>query len=339
MSNVNKKQKCGLSQVIHCVYTLLIIALPLAGNATTPLATPNPAEIEYPDDEVAGPREVALGRQLFFETRLSLNIDISCASCHNSNLGFGDGLKKSMGSGKQPLARHTPSLYNLAWNHVFLWDGEARTLEEQVLMPVVASAEMNLPIAVLEQRLMKIAWYRQEFSVVYGEQTIKKDQIALALAAYLRTLVSTNAAFDRYLSGDKYAMSPEAIRGLALFEGKAECHLCHDGANFSDESFHSLGIDDKDLGRGGVIKEASMNHRFKTPGLRSIAQSEPYMHDGSLATLESVVRFYNNGGGPAAHKDRLIRKLNLSEREVADLIAFLGALNSNETYTKPAPIE
>lgn len=339
MSIPNKKERCGHHKVLHFTCALLFIGLPLLASATTPLATPNPADIEYPNDEAPSPREIALGRQLFFDTRLSLNKDISCATCHNPDLGFGDGLKKSTGANKQRLARHTPSLYNLAWNHVFFWDGVANTLEEQVLMPIAASAEMNLPIASLEQRLTANTWYKQEFSAIYAAPQIKEHHVAQALSAYVRTLTSTNSAFDQYLAGAKYAMSPSALRGLALFQGKAECHLCHDGANFSDESFHSLGIDDSDLGRGGVINEASLNHTFKTPGLRNITRSAPYMHDGSQVSLESVIRFYNNGGGPAGHKDKLIKKLYLTERDIADLIAFLGALNSDDIIIKPAPIK
>ncbi len=339
VSSNSKRDRCPLSELICCACAFVLLSLPLASYAAAPLATPDFDDIEYPEDEPPSAAEIKLGAQLFFDTRLSLENNRSCASCHNPDLGFGDGLRKSASSNDTPLLRHTPSLYNLAWNQVFSWDGAISSLEEQALMPVVAVAEMNLPIAKLEKRLNGVPGYRQAFLAVYNDADINKTHIARALAAYLRSLTSTNSAFDAYLAGDKQALSPEARRGLALFEGKAQCNQCHDGANFSDESFHSLGIDDHDLGRGGVLKEPSLNHTFKTPGLRNITRSAPYMHDGSQPSLESVIRFYNEGGGPAAHKDKLVKKLDLSERDIADLLAFLGALNSNDIVVKPTSIK
>ncbi len=339
VSNKAKRDKCHLNEHIRFACALILLSVPLTSQAAAPLATPDVDDIEYPSDEAPSAAEVKLGGQLFFDTRLSLKNDRSCASCHNPDLGFGDGLRKSASSNDTPLLRHTPSLYNLAWNQVFSWDGAISSLEEQALMPVVAAAEMNMPIAKLEKRLNEVPGYRKAFLAVYNDADINKSHIAQALAAYLRTLTSTNSVFDAYLAGNKQALSPEATRGLALFEGKAQCNQCHDGPNFSDESFHSLGIDDSDLGRGGVLKEPSLNHTFKTPGLRNISRSAPYMHDGSQPSLESVIRFYNDGGGPANHKDKLVKKLDLSERDIADLIAFLGALSSNEIVVKPTAIK
>ena len=316
------------------IATLLLIASGVV-LATIPLGTPHPDDIWYPDDEPHSAREIELGKLLYFDTRLSHDQARSCASCHNPDLGFGDGMRRSPGIDGQPLGRNTPHIYNMAWNTVFFWDGRAATLEEQAIMPIQAAEEMNLPMAALVTRLQAVPYYREEFSAVYGSSAIDEAQIGRALAAFMRTVVADNSPFDRYLQGEQTAMSPEAVRGLALFEGKARCHLCHDSPNLTDESFHSLGIDDEDLGRGGVIGVESLNHAFKTPGLRNATLTYPYMHDGSLPDLEAVIRFYNRGGGDAAHKSNLMQPLNLTESEIVDLIAFLGALESPVRVTRP----
>jgi cytochrome c peroxidase len=306
--------------------SLLSAAVPSSIQAAVqPLSTPNLATIEYPDGAPPSAAEVALGRQLYFETRLSGNGTMSCATCHNPDAGLGDGMAKGVGSTGNKLGRNTPHVYNLAWSTVLFWDGRAGSLEEQALGPIAAPGEMNLPIPEAVARLQAIPGYREQFSKVYGAEGIKAETLGKAIAAFERTLVSRNSPFDRHLAGDKTAMSPEAVRGLALYQGKANCLACHNGPNFTDDSFHNLGMKDDDPGRGKLDAAAHFQGAFKTPGLRNTALTAPYMHDGSLPTLEAVVQYYNRGGDIQG-KDPLIKPLQLNEGEVRDLVAFLGAL-------------
>ncbi|MDX1505113.1 MAG: cytochrome c peroxidase [Spongiibacter sp.] len=327
---------------MNAVFRLIgtTVALPLClatmGSYAGSYPLPDATDIEYPDDEAPSQRQIKLGKALFFDPRLSENNNRPCSSCHNPDLGFGDGLKLSEGANGAPLDRHTPSLYNLAWGSTFMWDGRAMSLEEQVMMPIVAKKEMNLQMPVMLNRLIEVPFYRREFIAVFGDPVLSKDSVASALAAYVRSLQVTDTPFDRYIKGDKHALSAEAKRGFELFKGKANCTKCHDGAHFTDDSFRSLGIEGDDPGRGAVIGDASLNHTFKTPGLRNVSLSAPYMHDGSLESLEAVIRFYNEGGGPAKHKDKLVTKLQLSNSEIADLVAFLGSLTQLEAHARPA---
>ncbi len=322
--------------LLIAVLGLLVQGGRLAWGAT-PLGTPDAYDVLYPQDEPPTDAEVFLGKVLFFDPRLSSKKNISCATCHNPDLGLGDGLALSRGAEGVLLARHTPSLYNLAWNVKFFWDGRATSLEQQALMPIESSQEMNMVPEELLPRLRAVPWYREQFAAIYGKEEFTMPEIGRALSAFQRSLVVDDTPFDRHIAGQENALGPAARRGLALFAGKAECVQCHDGPNFTDESFHNLGqADNGDAGRGGVINEASLHGAFKTPGLRNVALSAPYMHDGSIGTLQEVVLFYNRGGGPAAGKSRLIRPLNLSDQEVADLVAFMGALTQEVRIERPA---
>lgn len=304
--------------------------------ATTPLGTPDPLDILYPDDLEPSAAEVELGRVLFFDPRLSANRNVSCATCHNPDLGFGDGRRLSSGTDGQALSRHTPSLYNLAWGVLFFLDGRAASLEEQALMPISSAQEMNMQAEELLPRLQSVAWYRAQFERVYGPGPLRLAWIGRAIAAFERSIQVTDTPFDRFLAGDRSALGPAAQRGLILFEGKAECALCHDGPNFTDDSFHNLGhADQSDAGRGGVLGDETLHGAFRTPGLRNVALSAPYMHDGSLATLEEVIRFYNRGGDRSDLRSSLIRPLHLTEGEITDLLAFLGALTQPLDTTRP----
>lgn len=320
------------------IKVLLFWAISFSGSflwATEPLATPDLYDIEYPEDEPPLEGEISIGKKLFFDALLSDNKSISCATCHNPNFGFGDGLRLSRGSNNRPLKRHTPHLYNLAWASTFFWDGRVTNLEQQVLQPISNPDEMNLDPNILIKRLNAITWYQQKFASIYGSEGISEQTIGSALAAFLRSLITNNAPFDRYLAGDTAAMGPKEIRGEKLFEGKAMCHKCHDGANFTDDSFHSLGIATTDTGRGKFFDDASMNFRFKTPSLRNIELTAPYMHDGSLPDLESVLRFYNDGGGPGPNLDSLVKPLMLTPGEISDLLAFLAALTDPIVLNRP----
>jgi cytochrome c peroxidase len=314
---------------------IICLTLPLFSFANTTLATPDVDDIEYPDDEPPSQAEVELGKILFFDTRLSSNLKQSCATCHNPELGFSDGLKTSVGTMGGSVSRNAPHLYNLAWASTLFWDGRSSTLEDQALGPIQAAGEMNLPLDVLVPRLSKVAFYKEQFEKIYGEPEITAENIGKAIAAFERTIISDNSPFDQYIAGNKLAMSPAAIRGLTLFKGKANCTSCHDGANFTDDSFHNIGVNNEDIGRAGIVKSEGMNKAFKTPGLRNIAYSAPYMHDGSEGSLEDVVNFYNRGGDNKTDIDKLIKPLNLSKLEVADLVAFMGALSDPIVISRP----
>ncbi|MDC3332682.1 hypothetical protein OAV62_00410 [bacterium] len=322
-------------------YKWLCMCLLVAGSLSSvafsaAIGTPDRDEIIYPDDEEHDAAEIELGKVLFFDTRLSKNGSQSCASCHNPELGFSDGLAKGLGSEGNRLGRNTPHLFNLAWSSILMWDGRAATLEEQALGPIKAEAEMNMPIEELLPRLERVAYYRKSVSEIYNADVISAEHIGRAIAAFERTLISDNSPFDQYIAGDKKAMSPEAIRGMRLFEGKAECTQCHDGSNFTDDSFHNLGLGISDEGRGAILNDKTLTGSFKTPGLRNIVFSAPYMHDGSEPTLEAVINLYNRGGGSGDNKSKLLKPLGLSDQDVFDLIAFMGALTDPVVIARPA---
>lgn len=310
--------------------------LTCAAFALEPLGVPDRDDIEYPDEEEPSKEEVILGKTLFFDTRLSINDKQSCASCHNPELGFSDGLAFSLGTMGKKVGRNTPQIYNLAWNVTFFWDGRAATLEEQALGPIEAGGEMNMPLETLIPKLKKVKGYQKLFTAAYGKDSINKENIGKAIAAFERTIIVDNTPFDRYMKGDKNAISPDAINGLALFQGKARCIQCHDGPNFTDNSFHNIGVKGDDIGRGKFMKnDRTLDGAFKTPGLRNIIYSAPYMHDGSEATLEDVVRFYNKGGDDVKNKSKLIVPLGLTEKEIMDVVAFLGTLNQPLVIKRP----
>lgn len=320
--------------LLFCLLTLLSIPAPLA-LANEPLGTPDLDDIEYPDDEPHSTEEIELGKVLFFDKRLSSNQLQSCATCHNPDLGFGDGLKTSMGTLGKPVDRNAPHIYNLAWNVTFFWDGRAATLEEQALGPIEAAGEMNLSLDEAVKRLSAVPYYRDSFAKVYGSDEITAELIGRAIAAFERTLNSINAPFDQYIAGNTSAMSPAAIRGLEVFKGKGNCMDCHDGPNFTDNSFHHIGVVGKDVGREAITQDPTMHKAFKTPGLRNVTLTAPYMHDGSEATLMDVIEFYNRGGDDKKGISNLIKPLNLTEQEKTDLLAFMGALTDPIIVERP----
>jgi cytochrome c peroxidase len=181
-----------------------------------------------------------------------------------------------------------------------------------------------------------LAWRTKTFAEVYPNSGLTAENVGRAIAAFERTIISNNSPFDRYMRGDKNAMDPAAIRGMQLFMGKANCTACHSGPNFTDESFHNIGVGDSDPGRAAIVGDASLTGAFKTPGLRNVVLSAPYMHNGSSATLEEVVRFYNTGGTSTQGLSELIKPLHLTDSEVFDLVAFLGALTDPVVVTRPA---
>jgi cytochrome c peroxidase len=284
--------------------------------------------------------KIELGKQLYFDGRLSKNNAISCAFCHNPGTGFADSRQTSIGVDGVIGGRQSPTVFNTAFNHIQFWDGRARSLEEQAIGPIHNPVEMAETHEHVVAKLGKIKGYQQQFRAVFGTD-VNLQGIAEAIAAYERTVLSTNSAFDKYVSGDQKAMDDAAVRGLSLFKGKARCILCHNGGNFTDNQFHNLGVPQvgpmkEDLGRFAVSRAEKDKGAFKTPTLRSITETAPYMHDGAFKTLEEVVDFLDQGGGNNPHLSSLMKPLNMTAEEKADLIAFLKALTGEAIkFTMP----
>jgi cytochrome c peroxidase len=282
--------------------------------------------------------KIELGKQLFFDPRLSADNSISCASCHDPKRGWSNGEATAAGVGGQRGDRSAPSIINAAYHRFQFWDGRADSLEEQALGPIANPIEMNLPIAEAVERIGNVSGYQQQFEAVFGEP-VNSTNLAMAIAAFERSVLSGDAPFDRYAAGDDAALSQQAQLGRRLFFGKANCSSCHSGPNFTDNGFHNLGInfDQGDLGRRSHSGLAGDHGAFKTPSLREIARTAPYMHDGSLATLEEVVDYYDRGGTPNEYLDEEIYPLKLNSDEKAALVAFLKEGLSSHSYPDIEP--
>lgn len=289
-------------------------------------------EIEYPEDNAPRMARIELGRNLFFDPRLSRSGGQSCASCHNPSFDWGDGLGVGVGDNLKQLGRRSPTILNLAWAEPLMWDGRADSLEEQALGPLKADVEMNMPIDKLIERLSSIPGYLPMFAEAYdGTPEITGERVALAIAAFERTIISERAPFDKWIEGDETAISASAKRGFDLFNGDAKCASCHEGWRFTDDSFYDIGLKSTDLGRGALFPGiASMQYAFKTPGLRNISGRAPYMHSGQLSTLRDVVKHYSLGGINRPSRSEDVSGLDLSEGEVGDIVAFLETLTSKD---------
>ncbi|WP_447977954.1 cytochrome-c peroxidase [Candidatus Nitrospira bockiana] len=291
---------------------------------------PLPSSVPGAVNDERSSAKIALGKQLYFDGRLSRNDRVSCAYCHIPGSGFADPHPTSAGVDDLVGGRQAPTILNAAFNPWQFWDGRARSLEEQALGPIQNPIEMAETAEHLSAKLQRITGYQRQFQEVFGAE-VSLPRIAEAIAAFERTLISKNSAFDRYLAGDAKAMDEAAIRGLELFKGKARCILCHNGPNFTDNQFHNLGVpqvgrQQEDLGRYYVTGEERDKGAFKTPTLRSVLETAPYMHDGVFLTLEEVVDFLDQGGGPNPHLSPLMQPLGLTAEEKAELVAFLEAL-------------
>lgn len=288
-----------------------------------------PETVPFPAGNPYTPEKAGLGRRLFFDSSLSGGGGLACAGCHRPEQGFEDGLKLSRGESGETLERHTPTLWNLAWSPLLFWDGRAMSLEEQLRFPIESPIEMNRPMADLVIHLQANEDYRTEFASAFPDHPVVSDENVLkALATFERTLVSPAGRFDDWIAGDDAALTAAEIRGFEVFNGAGGCAACHSGWAFTDHAFHDTGLPDDDLGRGAVLGVPAVNHAFKTPTLRDIALRAPYMHDGSLATLEEVVRHYETGivRRPTLSAD--LKPISLTDGQRADLIAFLEALTS-----------
>jgi cytochrome c peroxidase len=289
-----------------------------------------PTVVPFPADNAWTPDRERLGRTLFFDPRLSASGVTSCATCHNPALSWGDGLAKGVGHEHRAVGRRTPTILNAAWGELMFWDGRADSLEAQALGPIEATGEMNMPIARMLSTVSAIEGYQRMFEHAYPGEGITRQTVAKAIATFERTVVSGVAPFDEWVAGRETAISESARRGFVLFNGKARCAVCHRGWNLSDQGFYDLGLPSADRGRGALVPKRLLQHAFKTPTLRNIAERAPYMHDGSLATLAEVIDFYDRGGIDRPSRSPEMRALALSPAEKDDLLAFLHTLTSVE---------
>ncbi len=297
---------------------------------SVPDIAPLPAFVPTPPSNLGYVQKVELGRQLYFDTRLSKNNSVSCAFCHNPGTGFADARQFSIGAFGTSGGRQAPTVYNTGFLPLQFWDGRAGSLEEQAVGPIHNPIEMAETHEAVVPKIAKIAGYQKQFQLTFGGAP-SLQHIAEAIAAFERTIVSQNSSFDKFVLGDGKAMEEPAVRGMTLFKGKARCILCHNGPNFTDNQFHNVGVPQvgplkDDPGRFVVTRLERDRGAFKTPTLRSIVETAPYMHDGVFKTLEEVVDFKNEGGGANPNLSPLMKPLHLTAEEKADLIAFLKAL-------------
>jgi cytochrome c peroxidase len=283
-----------------------------------------------PPDNPLTADKINLGKQLYFDKRLSADGTIACVTCHAPDKGFSDGRPTSTGIKGQVGGRNAPVTINRLFSQEQFWDGRSPSLEDQALGPVQNPIEMGHTLQEMVATLDKLQGYREQFKKVFGTP-VTKEGVAQAIASFERTLLCGNSAFDKFKAGDQHALTKSAQRGLTLFSGKANCVACHTGFNFTDEGYHNLGVGmdnpDPDLGRNKVTKKESDKGTFKTPTLRNIAASAPYLHDGSAKTLEDVIEFYNQGGVKNPNLSIEIRPLKLTAQEKGDLAAFLKSLS------------
>lgn len=290
-----------------------------------------PDTIPFPKDNPYTPEKAALGKMLFFDTRLSRDKNLSCASCHNPSFGWEVPFATAIGAGGKPLGRHAPTALNQAWSKNLFWDGRAPTLEAQARGPIEAGVEMDLPMATALTRLKEVQGYTAAFAKAFPKEGLTVDTVLKAIATFERTIVTGDTPFDRWVRGDGKAMSAEAKRGFALFTGKASCSACHSGWNFTDDKFHDIGLATADKGRMGITNVAADQHAFKTPSLREIAARAPYMHHGQVVTLEAVLAHYVTGGQKRASLSPLMKPLKLDTQELQDLVSFMRSLSSPQT--------
>jgi cytochrome c peroxidase len=312
--------------------TLLVLpTLPaLATSNSTGDIWQRPA-VPAPADNQPNAARIELGRALFFDPRLSAKGVMSCATCHNPALGWTDGRPTAVGHDMKILGRATPTIVNAAFNPLQMWDGRKVSLEAQALGPFESQDEQNLPLADLESRVRAIPGYVSMFERAYPGEAVTRDTIAKAIASFERTVVSDGAAFDRWRAGDQNAMSASAKRGFELFNGKANCALCHQGFNFTDNGFHNIGLKEAgeaDPGRFAHRPIKALKGAFKTPTLRDIALTAPYMHNGAYSTLEEVVDHYVRGGDVADNLSPNMKPLDVNAAEKRDLVEFMRALTS-----------
>jgi cytochrome c peroxidase len=303
--------------------------------------------VQWPEDDPYSATKVELGRFLYFDKRVSSDGTLSCASCHAPEKAFTDGAPVSTGISGQKGGRSAPTVINRAYSTQQFWDGRSPSLEDQAKGPIANPIEMtaeksaDAAHAAVVKRLKAVPGYVKMFEKVFGTKDFHIDHVAKAIATFERTVYSGNSPYDRYNAGDKKAMTEPQIRGMDIFFNKVACDSCHLGFNFTDGSYENVGIgmnkEKPDLGRFVVSGREEDKGAFKTPTLREIEHTGPYMHDGSLKTLEEVVEHYDKGGIKNAHLSARIKPLKLSERDKSDLVAFLKSLSGEGWQQIKAP--
>ena len=298
----------------------------------TPLGFPN---INVPNDNPITKAKIDLGKKLFFEKLLSRDSSISCASCHNPSYAFTDGLQKARGIKNREVTRNTPTLTNIAYNNSFLRDGVNPSLEAQVIVPIHEKNEFDFHILLVAERLKMKKEYVALFEKAFGEMPSPK-LISNAIATYERTLISGNSRYDKFMfHKDSSALSNKEIRGMQLFN-KHNCVSCHSGFNFTNGEVVNNGLYENydDLGKMRVTLDPKDRGSFKVPTLRNIALTSPYMHDGSLKTLEEVISHYAKGGENNENKDNRVVPFKLNDEEKLELMAFLQSLTDSSFITR-----
>jgi cytochrome c peroxidase len=299
----------------------------LVRNYRRPAAIPFPADNAYTKD-----RE-ALGRTLFFDPRLSSSNGMSCSTCHDPARSWSDGRPRAVGLDGKTLARRTPTILNLAWTRRLFRDGRVEGLEAQAAQVMQSPDEMNQSPDAAAVKLRAADGYQTLFDRAYPGEGITGQTIVKALATFQRTVVSGLTPFDAWIAGNPDAISAAAQRGLVVFTTRGNCVICHSGWNFADGLFHDTGLPSPDLGRGALLAIPTMQFAFRTPTLRDVEHRAPYMHDGSLPTLDEVVEFYDRGGEVRPSRSPEVRPLRLSVQDKADLVAFMKALTTTGTPT------
>lgn len=300
----------------------------------------DPEAAYVPENNPMSLAKIELGRQLYFDTRLSLDDTVSCASCHLPLAGGTDNLPFSPGVGGVLGGRSAPTVLNRLFSRAQFWDGRATSLEEQAIGPIANPVEMNLPHDQAVARLQAIAGYRSLFAAAFDSDEVTITRVGQAIATYERTLLTGGSRYDRFQAGDTTALSDSEQRGMRLFNGKARCNLCHRGANFTGEDYTNLGVGmtattAADLGRYEVTRRDEDRGAFKVPTLRNIAQTAPYMHDGSAANLLEVMLYYEQGGTANVHLHPDVQPLDLDANERHDVINFMLALTGEIINAEP----
>ncbi len=293
------------------------------------------------------PESEELGKLLFFDPRLSGSGQLACASCHDSQLGWGDGRRVSAGHDRRAGQRNAMTLLNAAYFDHLFWDGRAEGLLDQALQPIQSPLEMNAELEVVVERLRNTAGYRAIFERAFGSPEVSAERIAQSIASFIRSLVSSRSRFDRFVQGDYERLTDEEIEGLHLFRTRARCMNCHNGPLFSDGQFHHTGLSYygrrfEDLGRFHVTGKAQDRGKFRTPTLRNVRHTGPWMHNGLFDDFTGILRMYNHGITFAARSkpgvpvlSPLIRPLGLDDREIAALEAFLDTIGRRPPFVEP----
>ncbi|MHC4673773.1 MAG: cytochrome-c peroxidase [Planctomycetota bacterium] len=333
--------------------SLLLICLTLSGCKEKPAAPLEKETVKLPqvplglppvpipDNNKMTPQKIELGKMLYFDKRLSKNNQIACATCHEPKTAWAENRPTSKGIHEQTGDRNANSVINTAYLTSMFWDGRAKDLEEQALGPIENPIEMGHTMEVLLTDLTKIPEYQKRFKDVFGT-SVTKEGVAKAIAAFERTVLSGNSPYDRYQNGDKKAMNEDQIRGMDIFMDKGMCDICHTQPIFSNGRFYNAGIGMEkkkpDIGRKKVTEKDSDLGKFRVPPLREVADTHPYFHDGSAATLPEAVAVMAGGGKDNPNLSpimRGVREAKLTDRDKKDLVEFLKALSGQYPVVEP----